>query len=170
VADVYSGIEHAVPRGTVKYIRVAEEVRADLMLLPDGTYQKDHTPFMHWYASPVDKVRGPHGWPSYVAKGTWGVAPVAEDGSAHFHAPTGKVLFFQALDKDFNELQRMRSVVQLQSGETRTYIGCHEDRRHAPPARLGLALSRPPNRLQTPQWGAGPFSFEKVDPAQACPN
>lgn len=162
LADVYRGIEPAVQRGTVKYLRVVGELRADLIRMPDGQYQKDHTPFEDWYATPVHKVSGPYGWPSYVAKATWGIAPVEADGSAHFRAPAGKVLYFQALDKDFNELQRMRSVVQLQPGEKRSCIGCHEDRRSAPVVRPGLALRRAPSELEPPPWGAGPFSYEKV--------
>ncbi|MGQ9574521.1 MAG: HzsA-related protein [Thermoguttaceae bacterium] len=162
LADVYRGIEHAVPRGTIKYLRVVEEVRAGLEQLPNGHYRKDHEPFMHFYASPVDVVSGPYGWPSYVAKAPWGLAPVESDGSAHFYAPAGKTLYFQALDKDLNEVQRMRSVVQVQPGETRSCIGCHEDRRHAPPARGGIALRRPPSRLEPPPWGAGPLAYERV--------
>ncbi|OHB73866.1 MAG: hypothetical protein A2V70_11435 [Planctomycetes bacterium RBG_13_63_9] len=162
VADVYRGLEPAVARGTVKYIRVAQELRSDLTQLPDGSYQQDHEPFMHWYAAPVDRVSGPYGWPSYVAKATWGIVPVEEDGSANFHVPAGKVLYFQALDEDFNEVQRMRSVVQLRPGETRSCVGCHEDRRSAPPVRQGIALRRPPSRLQAPPWGAGPMDYQRV--------
>ena len=139
LADVYQGIEAVVPRGTVKYLRVVEEVRANLQQLTDGSFRKDHEPFMHFYAAPVDVVTSPFGWPSYVAKAPWGTVPVEEDGSAHFWAPAGKTLYFQALDKDLNEIQRMRSVVQLQPGEKRSCIGCHEDRRRrrafTPPSR-----------------------------------
>ncbi len=131
LADVYQGIEAVVPRGTVKYLRVVEEVRANLQQLTDGSFRKDHEPFMHFYAAPVNVVTSPFGWPSYVAKAPWGTVPVEEDGSAHFWAPAGKTLYFQALDKDLNEIQRMRSVVQLQPGEKRSCIGCHEDRRRA---------------------------------------
>jgi len=164
VVDVYRGLEPAVKRGRVKYIRVCQELRANLIQLPGGEYQKDHEPFQDWYASPTHKVRGPNGWPSYVAKGDLGTVPVEEDGSAFFHAPAGKVLYFQALDENFNEIQRMRSVVQLQAGETRSCIGCHEDRMSAPPPgmSLPLALRREPRRLDPPPWGAGPFSYEKV--------
>jgi hypothetical protein len=162
MADVYQGIAHAVPRGTVKYIRVVEELRANLIQMPDGAYQKDHEPFMHYYAAPVDILSGPFGWPSYVAKADMGLAPVEEDGSAHFSAPAGKQLYLQVLDKDFNELQRMRSVVQLQPGEQRSCIGCHEDRRLAPPAQPGIALRRGPSDLAPPPWGAGPVAYEKV--------
>ena len=160
--DVYKGIEPTVARGMVKYIRVVEEVRHQIERLPNGEYRKDHPIFMHWYATPVDKIRGPYGWPAYVAKAPLGVVPVEEDGSANFYAPVGKHLYFQALDKDFNELQRMRSVVQLQPGETRSCVGCHENRFSAPPAQAPLALRHPPVELQPPSWGAGPFSYEKI--------
>ncbi len=162
VTDVYRGLQPQVARGSVKYIRVCEEIRADLVRLADGQYQKDHEPFLDWYATPVHKVNGPYGWPSYVAKGTFGLARVEEDGSANFFAPAGKVLYFQALDENFNELQRMRSVVQLQPGETRGCIGCHEPRTTAPPIRYGIALRRPPEHLAPEPWGTGPFSYEQV--------
>jgi len=162
LADVHEGLGPTIRRGQVRYIRVCEEVRADLIRLPGGEYQNDHTPFQDWYATPIHKVRGPHGWPSYVAKATHGVVPVEADGSASFYAPAGKVLYFEALDKDFNELQRMRSVVQLQPGESRGCIGCHEDRAAAPPSRQAIAARREPRRLDPPPWGAGPFSYEKV--------
>ena len=162
LADVYAGLGPAVARGRVKYIRVCQEVRADLARLPGGEYRNDHEPFEDFYASPTHKVRGPYGWPSYVAKGSLGLVAVAEDGSASFDAPAGKVLYFQALDADFNEVQRMRSVVQLQPGETRGCIGCHEDRASVAPARRPAALARDPAPLEPPPWGAGPFAYEKV--------
>ena len=164
VADVHNGLEPAVKRGTVKYIRVCQEVRADLIQLANGEYQKDHEPFQDWYATPTHKVTGPYGWPSYVAKGDLGIAPVENDGSASFYAPSGKVLYFQALDENYNEIQRMRSVVQLQAGEKRACIGCHEDRMLAPSSTgsIPMALRREPSTLQPPPWGAGPFSYQKV--------
>ncbi len=162
VADVYAGISPTVARGQVAYLRLACEVRSDLVRLPDGRYRDDHEPFMHWYAGPVDKVSGPFGWPSYVAKASLGLVPVAADGSAHFRAPAGKVLYLQALDKDLNELQRMRSVVQLQPGEKRSCIGCHEDRRTAPAVVRKVALQREADTPQPPPWGAVPFAYEKV--------
>jgi hypothetical protein len=162
VADVYQGMGPQIKRGQVKYIRVCEEVRADLIQLPNGEYQRDHEPFMDWYATPIHKVSGPYGWPSYVAKATHGLVPVDEDGSANFYAPAGKVLYFEALDKDYNELQRMRSVVQLQPGESRGCIGCHEDRLTAPPRLRATAAQRQANTIEPPAWGAGPFAYEKV--------
>ena len=164
IADVYRGLESAVERNRAKYIRVCQELRSDLAQLPDGSYRQDHEAFQDWYASPTHKVTGPNGWPSYVAKGDLGIAPVEADGSASFYAPAGKVLYFQLLDGDFNELQRMRSIVQLQSGEKRSCIGCHEHRMSAPPLMQSqpLATRRAPSKLEPPPWGAGPFSYEKV--------
>lgn len=162
MADVYQGIAPTVKRGEVKYIRVACEVRANLEELENGEYRKDHEPFMSFYAGPVDVVSGPYGWPSYVAKASFGLAPVEEDGSAHFYAPANKQIYLQILDKDYNELQRMRSVVQLQPGESRSCIGCHEDRRQAPTVRPGAALRRRPDHLQPEPWGTGAVDYEKI--------
>ncbi len=160
--NVYRGIEHQVPRDAVRYLRVCQEVRADLEQLPNGSYRSDHPSFEDWYATPVHKVSGPFGWPSYVAKASLGIVPVEADGSVRFLAPAGKVLYFQVLDDQLNELQRMRSVVQLQPGETRSCVGCHEPRSSAPPARRPLALARPPRELQPPPWGPEPFDYSKV--------
>jgi hypothetical protein len=162
VTDVYRGLEGFVPRGAAKYLRVVEERRAELAQLPTGEYRRDYEPFQDYYATPVHHVSGPAGWPSFVAKGVWGTTPVAEDGSADFLAPAGKVLYFQLLDGELNELQRMRSVVQVQPGEHRSCIGCHEDRRAAPAIHEPLALRHPPRQLDAPPWGAGAFSYEQV--------
>ncbi len=163
VADVYQGLAPAVARGRVKFIRVCEEVRANLEQLPSGEFRRDHGPvFTDFYATPIHKVSGPGGWPSYVAKAALGLAPVAADGSANFTAPAGKVLYFEALDENLNELQRMRSVVQLQPGERRSCIGCHEHRHGAAPVAPTLAARCAPATLAPPPWGAVPFSFERV--------
>jgi Hydrazine synthase alpha subunit middle domain/F5/8 type C domain len=162
VEDVYQGLEGFVDRGQAKYIRVCQELRADLEENADGTFRSDHNPFTEFYASPIDLVSGPFGWTSYVAKATWGTVPVETDGSANFLAPSGKVLYFELLDENFNELQRMRSVVQLQPGEKRSCVGCHESRSLAPTVREKTALKREPSSLTPPPWGAGPFDFAKV--------
>jgi hypothetical protein len=162
VADVYRGLEPKVHRASIKYLRVCQEVRADLQRLPDGSYRQDHPPFEDFYASPTHLVRGPYGWPSYVAKASLGLVPVEEDGSASFYVPAGKVLYFQALDGELNEVQRMRSVVQLQPGEQRSCIGCHEDRSTVAPVHPALALRHEPRQLELPPWGPVPFAYEKV--------
>jgi hypothetical protein len=163
VANVYEGLEPQVARGRVKYLRVCQEVRADLEQLSSGEFRRDHGPvFQDFYATPIHKVNGPFGWPTYVAKTSLGLVPVEADGSASFYVPAGKVVYFEALDADLNELQRMRSVVQLQPGERRGCVGCHEHRRTAAPVKATLASRRAPSALQPPSWGAVPFSYEKV--------
>lgn len=102
------------------------------------------------------------GWPSYTAKAVLGVARVADDGSAAFTAPAGRVIYFHLLDENFNELQRMRSVVQLQPGERRSCIGCHDERPSAPPRHSASAMTRPAQSLEPPPWGAEPFGYERV--------
>lgn len=162
VANVYRGLEGQVEPGAAKYLRVCREMPTPLAQMPDGTYQSDHEPFMEYYASPVDILSGPFGWPSYVAKGVIGTVEIEEDGSADFLAPAEEVLFFQLLDENFNEIQRMRSVVQLQDGEQRSCIGCHESRLSTPEGTLTAASKNQGRSLQPPPWGAGPFWYEKV--------
>ncbi|MFO1524205.1 MAG: hypothetical protein U1G05_19705 [Kiritimatiellia bacterium] len=99
------------------------------------------------------------GWPSYVAKAVLGTVPVADDGSASFTAPAGRVLYFHLLDGDFNELQRMRSVVQLQPGERRGCVGCHDDRLASPPRRIARALTEPARAARSPGVGRGALRF-----------
>jgi len=124
-----------VPRGKVKYLRVCEEMASKLPRLSNGEYRQDcGDDFQNYYASPTHLVQGPYGWPTFVAKASLGLVPVEADGSASFNAPSGKVLYFVALDGDLNEIQRMRSVVQLQPGERRSCIGAMkiENRRRRP--------------------------------------
>ena len=103
------------------------------------------------------------GWPSYVAKAVIGTVPISEDGSVNFTAPAGKVLYFQLLDEHYNEIQRMRSVVQLQPGERRSCVGCHDDRLQLPTMKQTTkALAQPVRTLEPPPWGSQPFGYERV--------
>ena len=107
------------------------------------------------------KITERGGWPGYVAKAPLGTARIADDGSVSFTAPAGRVLYFHLLDHNFNELQRMRSVIQLQPGECRSCVGCHDPRGAAPVVtRPAAALSM--QSLQPPPWGEGPFDFQRV--------
>jgi len=162
VEDVYKGIDHLVPRGSAKYLRVSQEMPHFLDQNEDGSYRASYQPFMEFYASPVDLIPGHYGWSSYVAKGDLGLVAIEDDGSVSFEAPAESVLFFQLLDKDFNEIQRMRSVVQLQAGESRSCIGCHQDRRTTTPPRQTIAFNSAPQKLIPSPWGAGPFDYAQV--------
>ena len=107
MADVYSGLE-GIPRGTIKYLRIMETAArpwsARRFWDGDSAYQQHAVVSMNTHLH---------------VKRTYGVVPVEPDGSAHFRVPAKKNLFFQALDEDFMEVQRMRTFVNFQPGETR---------------------------------------------------
>jgi mono/diheme cytochrome c family protein len=89
-----------------------------------------------------------------------GTVPVERDGSAHFRAPAGIPLLFQALDRKGRSVQSMRSVTYLQAGETQSCVGCHEPRSSTPPAhRTVTALQRPPSVINPGPDGSNPFSY-----------
>ncbi len=140
MSDVYRGLE-GVKRGRIKYLRVLEQV------------PRPWAARRFW---PDDEAHGQHAIISLNAhifvKIHHGVVPVELDGSACFVVPAEKNLFFQALDADFMEVQRMRSFVNFRPGETRSCIGCHEPKALAPPRRTPLALGLPPSHLR-PQPG-----------------
>jgi len=57
----------------------------------------------------------------------------------------------------------MRSIMQMRPGESRTCIGCHENRLYTlSPSNAALALTREPSKPSAPPWGAGPFWYEQV--------
>ena len=143
-------------------MRVCQEVRADLIELPDGQCRSDHEPFQDWYATPIHKVNGPQWLAELRGQGALGWCRSAEDGSASFDVPAGKCSTFEVLDDQFNELQRMRSVVQLQPGEKRSCIGCHENRR-----TTHLPRALPPAAPESPTCSRRPgepdrFAYEQV--------
>jgi hypothetical protein len=81
----------------------------------------------------------------------WGVVPVEADGSASFEVPADRNIFFQALDKDFREIQRERTYVNYRPGEVRSCVGCHggPGRVVAPVAMTKpLAMKRAPSKPQ----------------------
>ena len=135
VADIYHGMED-VSRGTIKYIRILEQVprpwsarRADVL----DAYHKAHVVLAR------STVIG--------LKVLWGIVPVENDGSAHFIVPANRNIYLQALDKNFLAVQSERSYVNYRPGETRACIGCHETSGTAPPrlSKTAMALKRPPS-------------------------
>jgi cytochrome c553 len=83
----------------------------------------------------------------------WGIVPVEKDGSANFKVPADRSLFFQALDKDFREIQRERTVVNYKAGQIRACVGCHGKSSIAPAmggaftGKPPIAVKRPPSEL-----------------------
>jgi len=132
LSDVYVGLT-GVERGSVKYLRVNEHVARP------------------WKARRFwdgDELGQQH---SVISKRTnlglkllHGIVPVNQDGSAYFTVPANRNIFFQALDENFMEVQRMRTFVDFKPGEARSCIGCHELRGLAPANKAVIALKSPP--------------------------
>jgi len=134
VQDVYDGMT-GIERGRVKCLRV--------MSVMPWPWQEDGT-FRIGMAGNVHR------------KKVLGVVKVEADGSACFEVPTEENVFFQALDENFMMLQHMPTFINVMPGEYRSCIGCHEPRRKAPPAKLALALRRPPQTIQPQPGDKGP--------------
>jgi hypothetical protein len=143
--DVYKGIEgKGIERGRVKAIRILTHVPKPCNMR--GRREFDHDPV-------VSRA-------SYYLKTCYGTVPVEADGSAHFKAPVGVELYFEAVDADGKELCRMGSVTQIMPGEHQSCVGCHEPRAVAGPVRAAMALRRPVSEIALPPWGHdGPIDF-----------
>ncbi len=154
VADVYRGTHMAgVKRGSVKYLRVVESPEKRNWTDSAWNGQGAIAPAMNWH--------------DFNNKRILGTVPVEEDGSAYFEVPSDRYVYFQLLDKDGMLVQSMRSGTVVQSGETTGCVGCHDDRRNAPPASLGesaIAMRRGPSKLDG--WYGKPRLFSYMDEVQ----
>lgn len=130
----------AIEPGSVKRLRIVQ-------VLPKSTSGANNPTVGAANASPGKQVLG--------------TVPVESDGSAHFRAPAGIALAFQALDELGQAVQVMRSVSYLQPGENASCVGCHEPRRSAPATagKMPLAAQRPPSTIASPPDGANPLSY-----------
>ena len=94
-----------------------------------------------------------------------GTVPVEEDGSACFHLPPGKSVYFQALDERGCAVQSMRSATYVHGGEKLTCAGCHPRQGRSPaqaPAGLRLAFRREPSAIRPEAEGSNPLSFPRL--------
>jgi hypothetical protein len=132
MSDVYKGLD-GVERGSIKYLRILEQVPRPWAAR--RRWSGDGSGGMHVAISAETHLG---------LKVLHGIVPVHEDGSAYFTLPADKSIFFQALDENFMEIQRMRTFVNLRPGETRSCIGCHELRQLAPANKNVIALKNPP--------------------------
>ncbi len=98
------------------------------------------------------------------ARAVLGTVPVEIDGSAYFNLPTGKSVYFQALDEQGLAVQSMRSDTYVHPGQQLLCQGCHEPRNCAPPlpGELPLAFHRSPSKIQPDVEGSNPFSFPRL--------
>jgi len=140
--DVYRGLKD-VRRGTVKYIRVMEQVPKPWSAEVDPRRDEDRS--ADGFGGHLAISLNAHIWVAVLH----GVTEVHADGSARFEVPANRNVFFQALDKDFMEVQRMRTFVNFLPGERRSCIGCHEPRTEAPASRraVAMAMTRPAAKL-----------------------
>jgi hypothetical protein len=141
VQDVHQGLGGVKP-GEVKWLRVVEET-ARVSGIPKGGRWWNQAFLISWQGG-------------YTVKNILGVVPVHEDGSAYFEAPSGRALYFELLDEQGCEIQRMRTFVQAAPGVTRSCIGCHESKMTAPiSSRRGIAQQYPPAKPKPESWGSG---------------
>ena len=131
--------------------------------LPDGQCQSDHEPFQDWYATPIHKVSGPHGWPSYVAKASLGLVPVGGGRLGHFLRPGRQGAVLRGAGR---ATSTSCSGCEAWCSCSRARAKLHRLPREPPhdavaPADVGRAPHRPA-ALEPPPWGAGPFSYEQV--------
>ena len=140
LSDVYRGLDGVKP-GTVKYLRVMEQVPKPWAAEVDPLRDEDRE--ADGFGGHLCVTWNAHIWIAVLR----GIVPVQEDGSACFEAPARRNLFFQALDKDYMEVQRMRTFINLEPGERRSCVGCHEHRTQAPVSRVAAALRHAPAKL-----------------------
>jgi hypothetical protein len=127
VQDVYQGTHmQGVEGGAVKWLRVVESPEKRFWTRPVWGGQGIEGPAMAWH--------------DFNNKRILGTVPVEADGSVYFAVPAERFVYFQLLDEAGMMIQSMRSGVMVQPGETAGCIGCHEDRRMAPPGRHDLRL------------------------------
>ena len=154
VNDVYQGTHMAgVERGAVKYLRVVESPEKRFWTVPAWGGQGVHKPAMNWH--------------SFESKRILGTVPVEADGSAYFEVPSDTFVYFQLLDENGMMIQSMRSGTMVQSGEQTGCVGCHENRRIAPPpvkGKMPMALVREPSKLEG--WYGDARMFGYMDEVQ----
>jgi hypothetical protein len=149
VQDVYRGAGMSgVKRGTVKWLRVVESPEKRTWTMPVWEGQGIEGPAMNWH--------------DFNNKRILGTVPVAADGSAYFAVPAERFVYFQLLDENRMMIQSMRSGTLVQPGEVTGCIGCHDDRRTAPPVATVTLGS--PARLEG--WFGPPREFNYLAEVQ----
>jgi hypothetical protein len=135
--NVYRGTHmEGVKPGSIKWLRVVESPPKKTWSGGSWNGQGYQAPGMNWH--------------DFTAKRILGDVPIEKDGSAYLQVPSDTFIYFQALDENKMMVQSMRSGTVVQSGETQSCIGCHEDRLKtdaAAAAGVTLAGKRTPSKL-----------------------
>jgi len=157
VADIYRGTGmERVPRGTIKTLRVVEAPPKRFWTRPGHHWHVDthQAPAMNFNCTNNKRILGD--------------VPVEPDGSVYFEVPSGRFVFFQALDADGMMVQSMRSGTTVQPGERVGCVGCHESRLSGMPGaqerRVPMALHRAPSELRP--WYGSPREFNYLTEVQ----
>ena len=137
VTNIYEGMQN-VEKGEIKWLRINEAIPR--YWSTGRRWPRPHNSSSAWKAALWPRVQ-------------WGVVPVEKDGSAHFTVPADRSIFFQALDKDFREIQRERTVVNYTAGQVRSCVGCHGKSSYVPGSagamrNVPLAVKRGPSKRQ----------------------
>jgi hypothetical protein len=153
VADVYEGTGmEAIPRGTVKALRVVESPEKRFWTHPA------------WDGGTGQQAPG-MAWDDFNNKRILGTVPVDEDGSVYFEVPADRFVYFQLLDERGMMIQSMRSGTIVRPGETVGCVGCHENRlTSVPQESLAAALRRTPHKLEP--WYGPERNFNYVTEVQ----
>jgi hypothetical protein len=148
--NVYDGTHmQNVNPGEIKYLRIVESPEKRNWSRGGWNGQGQHAPGMNWS--------------NFENKRILGTVPVEPDGSAHFEVPADKFIFFQALDKDGQMVQTMRSGTMIRPGEIQSCAGCHDNRLAAPSAQSAnlQAIRRPASPLNGWHGETELFSYMK---------
>jgi hypothetical protein len=136
LSDVYRGLD-GVPPGTVKYLRILEQVPKPWAAEVDPCRGEDRS---------ADGFGG-HlavSWNSHI----WITVCTASCRSKRMARPSSRCRapepVFSGPGRDLMAVQRMRTFVNFEPGEQRSCIGCHEHRRQAPASRQTLASALSP--------------------------
>jgi len=98
-----------------------------------------------------------------LCRGVLGVVPVEADGSAYFNLPSGKLVYFQALDERGLAVQSMQSGTHVRSGQTVACVGCHDSPHQVPATgRPPIAIGRPPSKLRPDVAGSYPVLYPRL--------
>ena len=153
--DVYNGVGDTVPRGSIKQLAIVQEVEKPVSI--------DVSLRAFGFQFPVVSCGA-----TYAPKKVWGYARVEADGSAHFKVPARQPIYFLPLDEKGMAVQRMRTFTHLMPGEVQSCVGCHADRNYVTAAtanaaaRRPVAMRRPAERLEEPEWGVHGFSYPQI--------
>jgi hypothetical protein len=147
VQDIYRGLPD-VERGEVKWLRVVEETSR--VSASPGSPNPYNQTFLVSAAL------------AFSVKNFLGVVPVDKNGSAYFEVPSGRAVYFQALDEDGRLVQSMRSFVQAAPGTTRSCVGCHEYKSTSAAGDVHSTLQSQVSRLQPESWGSGHIDYASM--------